>query len=102
MDLTGQGPGPFAEDLARDDLLAFGGSVGHLEAVDCDANGDVVISVALPEGNTAEAYEVERRFFTSAGAKIVLVRSRTERHTVDATGIDDFPEFAGSPFGSCD
>lgn len=99
FETTGRGPGPFGgEDRG---LFAFGGSVGHLEAVDCTRAGHIVMSVALPEGSSAEAYEVERRFFSVEGPRLVLDKARTERSTVQGLKIDDFPEFAGSPFLSC-
>ncbi|MEA2517332.1 MAG: hypothetical protein QOG16_1170, partial [Actinomycetota bacterium] len=99
MGLKGKGPGPFASDLG--DLFPFGGSVGHLDAVDCTDEGDVVMSAAIPSGDSADAYEVERRFFRVQGSKLVLDKDRTRVEVVDAAGVDEFPEFSGSPFLSC-
>ena len=100
FEMNDKGPGPFAGE--QGDLFAYGGSVGHLEAVDCAEEGHVVVSVALPKGSSANAYEVERRFFSVEDAELFLDKSLTEKHTVQGLKIDDFPEFASSPFGSCD
>ena len=47
-----------------EDLFAYGGSVGHLSAVDCTGDGGVVISTATPGAARSEAeqgiYDVER------------------------------------------
>lgn len=102
MSLSGRAPGPFGGE-ARD-LFAYGGSVGHLEAVDCAGDGLVVISAALPADTDAGSYRVERRFFEAGGptAALSLKKELTERHAVRDLKIDDFPEFASSPFGSCE
>jgi hypothetical protein len=99
LELDGKGPGPFAGEIG--DLFAYGGSVGHLEAVDCTGDGRVVMSVALPKGSSSDSYEVERRFFSFRGTELVLDPDLNEKHTVKGLKIDDFPEFASSPFGSC-
>jgi hypothetical protein len=62
----------------------------------------VVITVALPVGAAADAYKVERRFFSPSYTGFHLQEELTEKHTVEGLKIDDFPEFAGSPFLSCD
>jgi hypothetical protein len=80
------------------DLFAFGGSVGHLEAVDCASNGRVVVSTAIPRG---QRYQVTRNFYRPSGATLELVPSDDRRPVVSLEGIQDFPEFASSPFGSC-
>lgn len=102
MNIQGRGPGPFAQELGQDHLFPFGGSVGHLEAVDCTEEGYVVMSAALPIGDSADSYEVERRFFAPEGTELVLEKDLTEEVTVEGLKIDDFPEFGGSPFLSCD
>lgn len=103
IELDGKGPGPFAQELGKDALLAFGGSVGHMEAVDCATrDGFVVLSAAVPSGSSADVYEVERRFFRADGSVLTLVPALTEKHTVKNLAIEDFSEFARSPFGSCD
>lgn len=88
--------GPF------DDLFPYGGSVGHIEAVDCTADG-IVVSTAVPSGGSAGGgsvvYEVERRLFTYDGA--VLEEQETESEEVPIEDLDRFPEYSASPFGSC-
>ena len=96
----GEGLGPFGTEI--EGLFAYGGSVGHLEAVDCTQDGLVVMSVGLPVGAAADAYKIERRFFTSSYTAFVLEEELTEKHIVQGLKVDDFPEFAASPFGSCD
>ena len=83
---------------AAADLFAFGGSVGHLEAVDCTADGAVVLSSAIPKG---ARYQVDRRFYIANGPSLSLQVARNETEVVAAAGIDRFPEFAASPFRSC-
>jgi hypothetical protein len=80
------------------DLFAYGGSVGHLEAVDCASGGTVVVSSAIPKGRR---YEVSRSFYRPSGPTLQLQSSDSRRSVVAANEIDDFPEFASSPFGSC-
>ena len=100
MSVDGEAPGVFGGEI--EGLLPYGGSVGHLEAVDCAQDGLVVMSVALPVGAGADAYEVERRFFDPSYTGFHLEKDLTEKHTVQGLKVDDFPEFAGSPFLSCD
>ena len=88
--------GPFA------DLFPYGGSVGHIEAVDCTPDG-IVVSTAVPSGESAGgrsvAYEVKRRIFAYDGAS--LEEQETESETVPIEDLDRFPEYSASPFGSC-
>lgn len=77
-------------------LLGFGGSVGHLEAVDCFPGGRVISSFATPDRNV---YRVERTVYDFAGAELVQDDQQVERVPVER--IDRFPEYAASPFGSC-
>lgn len=77
-------------------MFAFGGSVGHLDAVDCAPDGGVVASSALPDG---DLYRVERTFYGFSGAE--LIREDREVERVPIEKIDRFPEYAASPFGSC-
>jgi hypothetical protein len=86
---------------AADGVFPFGGSVGHLDAVDCSDDGHVVVSEAIPAGSSADAYEVQRRFFTLDGSTLVEDKDLAEKATVDGLKLDDYPEFASSPFGSC-
>lgn len=99
--IEGRGPGPFAGELGDQDLFAFGGSVGHLEAVDCLGRGAVVMSAAVPKGDSADEYEVERRFFLMEGTELILDPDATERHTIEGLNVDRFPEYRSSPFGGC-
>ena len=77
-------------------LLGFGGSVGHMEAVDCVPGGGVIASFATPDGNV---YRVERTVYDVVGAELIEADQEVER--VPAEKIDEFPEYAASPFGSC-
>ncbi len=99
--IEGRGPGPFAQELAQDNLFPFGGSVGHLEAVDCLNPALIVMSAAIPMGNAADRYRVERRFFRLDSTVLTLQPESTEVHEVKGLTVDSFREFAGSPFGSC-
>lgn len=77
-------------------MLASGGSVGHLEAVDCAPGGGVVASTAVPDG---DVYRVERIFLGFSGAE--LIRDDKDVQRVPIERIDRFPEYAASPFGGC-
>jgi hypothetical protein len=79
-------------------LFAFGGSVGHLEAVDCTATGEIVISSAIPK---ADRYQVERRYYHPVDAALELDIAKTQHPVVTAEKVNDFPEFGASPFGTC-
>lgn len=84
-----------------ENLFPYGGSVGHVEAVDCASTGTVVISTATP-GSTQDGqglYEIERRFYSFDGA--LLEREDVETHQVPIARLSRFPEYASSPFGSC-
>ena len=87
--------GPFAQ------LFPYGGSVGHVEGVDCTDEG-VVVSSAVPAvggAGGAVRYEVERRFFTYEGT--TLDEAEVETETVASGDLNRFPEFSAGPFGSC-
>jgi len=95
--------GGFASEVpGAADLFAYGGSVGHIEAVDCTAEG-IVVSSAVPSDETAAGgeitYEVERRFFRFDGS--VAERADVSVHTVTADELDRFREFGSAPFGTC-
>lgn len=78
-------------------LFAHGGSVAHLDAVDC--RGDLVmLSSALAEGR---GYVVTRRFLEPRGTRWLLQRSLTERSTISSQRIGRFEEFSAPPFASC-
>ena len=80
---------------AADGMFAFGGSVGHLEAVDCAADG-IRVSFATPAG---DVYKVERTLLRFSGTE--LVRDEKDVERVPIEDLDRFPEYAASPFGSC-
>jgi hypothetical protein len=74
--------------------LPSGGSVGHFDAADC-ARDRVVISSAVLKG---DRYKVKRSFYSPGP---VLRGRSTEQKLVAAKGMNDFPEFAATPLGSC-
>lgn len=84
------------------DLFPYGGSVGHLSAVDCTEDG-VVISAATPGTEPGDAgtgnYDIERRFYTLDGS--VLKKGDVEVHHVPIDQLERFREYAAGPFGSC-
>lgn len=83
-------------------LFAFGGSVGHIEAVDCTSEGEIVISSALPAAGRSAMeeglYQVRRTIYSWRGE---LKRQETELHRVAIEELEQFPEFRLGPFGSC-
>ena len=101
--ITVEGGLPGSASGATGDLFAYGGSVGHIEAVDCAADGTFVVSTAVPGASQEDlergVYDIERRFFTLNGS--VLAPERTEREQVPIDRLERFPEFAAGPFGSC-
>lgn len=101
VETRGPRPGYFGGDPATADLFGYGGSVGHIDAVDCLGDASVVVSSAVPADEAGTNYAVERRFFAFEGFFLSLVRPRTERHTIPLEDIERFPEFGRSPFGSC-
>ncbi len=85
------------------DLFPYGGSVGHLDAVDCAEDGTIVVSTAVP-GRSQEdlengIYTVERTFFRLDGAE--LHKEGKTREQVPVGDLEQYPEFAAGPFGSC-
>jgi hypothetical protein len=82
-------------------LFPYGGSVGHVEAVDCAEEGTVVVSTATPgpTQNGQALYEIERRFYAFDGA--VLETEDVETAEIPIARLNRFPEYASSPFGSC-
>lgn len=84
------------EGTLADGLFGFGGSVGHLDAIDCSETGTVVASSATPAGRQ---YRVRRTFLTFEGSD--LVESEVEIERIPLEEIDAFPEYAASPFGNC-
>lgn len=98
--VDGRGPGPFSSDLGS--LIPFGGSVGHLDGVDCAGEGVVVMTAAVPSGDTADSYRVERRYFNATRNILDLEKERTEHETVTARDLDELTELTSAPFGSCE
>lgn len=90
------------EVAAFDNLFPYGGSVGHIEGVDC-AGGFVVVSTATPSSDQDELargiYEVARRFFTLEEG--TLESEETQRTKTTAVELDRFPEFGSAPFANC-
>lgn len=83
-------------------LFPFGGSVGHIEAVDCLTDGTIVVSMAVPAPNAevpAQIYSVRRRIFSLSGGR--LVPEMTEHHRISIQDLERFPEYQSSPFGNC-
>ena len=78
-------------------LFAYGGSVGHLDAVDCRRDL-VMISRAVAQGR---GYEVTRRFLEPRAARWRLRGSLTERSSIRPQHIARFEEFSAAPFSSC-
>lgn len=82
---------------AGDDLFAYGGSVGHLDGVDCVAGGGVVVSSAVPRG---VRYLVERRVLVLDEGELRAIE--TERVRAPFEDLRErFPELGGAPFANC-
>jgi hypothetical protein len=83
-------------------LFAYGGSVGHLEAVDCVGSQGLVVTVATPApGRKAQnegIYEFERRFYRVEEAELIPVETEHQRAKFDVGVV---PEFGIGPFASC-
>lgn len=77
-------------------VFGFGGSVGHVEAVDCVADSRVVVSSATPKGRR---YALSRLFLDPLGAVWNAVGA--ERSIGSLRQVTNNPEFAGSPFLNC-
>ncbi|MEA2447540.1 MAG: hypothetical protein QOK47_1177 [Actinomycetota bacterium] len=84
-------------------LFPYGGSVGHLEAVDCTNEGSLVVSAALPSPDRSaqarQIYDVRRRFFSLEDGQLVAENTETESLPID--DLERFPEYLSSPFGNC-
>ena len=78
-------------------LFAHGGSVSHLDAVDCRREL-VMISSAEAEGR---GYAVTRRFLEPRPGRWRLKGSLTERSSIRPQQIARFEEFSAAPFSSC-
>ena len=80
-------------------LFAYGGSVAHLDGVDCaGSRGTIVMSSASA---TAERYAILRRFYRVPPGSLTLLPRRTEHHTVEARALNRFSELASPPFAGC-
>lgn len=78
-------------------LFAHGGSVGHLDAVDCREDL-VMVSSALAEGR---GYSVTRRFLEPGPGRWRLRAALAEKSSVRPSQIARFEEFSAAPFSSC-
>ena len=78
-------------------LFTHGGSVGHLDAVDCRRKL-VMISSAVSQGR---GYDVTRRFLEPGGDRWRLRGSLTTRSSIRPQHIARFEEFSAAPFSSC-
>lgn len=89
-------------ELARPDdgttggLWPYGGSVGHVEAVDCIAGGGIVASIAVPH---ERRYRLTRTHYSVEDG--MLAQQHVERHDVTLREALTYPEFERSPFGGC-
>ncbi len=79
-------------------LFGYGGSVGHIDAIDC-IEGHIVVSTAVPSGDGAE-YLVKRKDFQPQGL-VLVPGGKAQKDRVDLEELDTYPEFASSPLGSC-
>lgn len=82
---------------AEGGLFGYGGSVGHLDAIDC-LDGRIVVSTAVPSGEGVE-YRVTRRDYEPQG--LVLIPRGRQNDLVDLDELERYPEFGSSPLGSC-
>ena len=84
-------------------LFPFGGSVGHLDAVDCAEDGSIVVASAVPGSSQEDLeggiYSLERTFFSLTGAE--LRKEGKTREQIPIGDLEQYPEFAAGPFGSC-
>ena len=96
-------PGGISSSPELEGLFAYGGSVGHLEAVDCAPDGTIVVSSAVPGSSQEDLengiYSVERTFYLLRGAE--LRKQGATREQVPAESLNEFPEYSAGPFGSC-
>lgn len=83
-------------DRDDDDLFGFGGSVGHLEAVDCTPAGDLLVTIAAVRGR---GYVITRSLYAPETSSFRL--NETERSFTDPDGLADYPDLHAPPFGTC-
>lgn len=88
------GPGSVASDL-----FAYGGSVTHLDGVDCARpRGTLVVTSATPR---ADRYAVVRRYYRVIDGGAAPVPRRTEHHVVEPKALNRYPELVSPPFAGC-
>ena len=92
-----------AGGLGRGELFAYGGSVGHLDGIDCaseqsPAAGTVVMSSALAAG---EGYVVRRSFYELVDGVLEHRPELRERLDVEPEDLGQFAELGSAPFSSC-
>ena len=93
--------GPGGSSSVTRDLFAYGGSVGHLEGVDCAGeagSGRIVVSTAVPRG---DRYLVTRRFFQTEDSKLRPLAELRQRLVVSPRRVGKMPGLVPSPFPSC-
>jgi hypothetical protein len=80
-------------------LFPYGGSVGHLDAVDCAGEGSVVATRAQAG---ARRYLVSRHYFAATGSVWRARPALTKRARARFAELESrWPEFGSSPFLSC-
>lgn len=85
-------------DPATDDLVAHGGSAGHLEAAQC-IDGSIVMSSAVARAR--KGWTVQRRFFRPAAGALVHDPDGSERLRVSGRGLRGLLEFGTPPLSLC-
>ena len=83
-------------------LFPFGGSVGHIDAVDCSDDGAIRVSQAVPgEGRSSGQpnYALTRRTYRIEGTELVEID--VERRQMPIDRLAAFEEFGSGPFASC-
>jgi hypothetical protein len=88
---------PFVDGPYPDGVLPYGGSVGHLDGVDC-VDGTIVVTSAVPKES---GYLLTRSFYVPGDGVMEFDDARTEEASVDVAELETFPEFSGEPFDDC-
>ncbi len=82
-----------------DGYFAFGGSAGHLDAVDCFKESPlIVVTSAVRSGDD---YKVVRRFFEPTGGRFIERPEMTDRRKLAEDELTSVPEFRSGPFATC-
>ena len=79
-------------------IFAYGGSVGHLQGVDCLERGVVVDSIALPR---EDFYDVVRQVMRWQEAHLHLEETTQHKAASINEMIRRWPELGSPPFASC-